>query len=75
MQTEEEVETRVRSLVETFSERSQLHEAYKEVMKEAIFIAFVEFGHWASQKGKENISEEDIGDWVDEFVEESFKIG
>jgi hypothetical protein len=63
----------VEDLVNTFNDRDELHEAYKEKMKEIIAYAFLEFADFADSNP--NASGEDVEIWIGCFVEEHFKHG
>jgi hypothetical protein len=63
----------VRELVDTFKDRNELHEAYKKKMKGIILCVFSEFSRFAEEVGEDNINEESIANWIDNFVEERFK--
>ena len=59
----------VRELLETYENGNARHKFYKSVMKKIIYDAFSEF----YEKHKNNeVSEKQLVEWIDEFVEEKF---
>ena|GEM_PF-2728765 len=61
----------VEHLVNTFNDRDELHEAYKQKMKDIIAYAFLEFADFANENP--NATGEDVEIWIGCFVEEHFK--
>jgi hypothetical protein len=72
MKSQAEKEKLVKDLVNTFNDRDVLHAAYKEKMKHIITYAIIEFVNMINEK-EEEITDECIAKFINNFVEEKFK--
>lgn len=61
----------LQNLLNTFESNEGLHEIYKNKMKEIIEWVFIEFGEFL--KENEDYEALDLGEWINNFVEEHFR--